>query len=149
MDMRLMKTAFVASLLVAGCSAPDSRPPGADRTEQRDEATKPPASFVNRVWAVAESEQVAVGELRVFLAEGTLVMASSHGTPAFGAWRYDNGQLTITEESIDYPVDILELDERTFKIRIRGPGEPIVIRFEPAEQPLPGAAGVNVQRRSP
>jgi hypothetical protein len=31
---------------------------------------------------------VAGGELRVFLSEGTLVMASSHGTPAFGTWSY-------------------------------------------------------------
>src|SRR5262245_19428970 len=86
-----MKAVLAASLLVARCSAPDSQPPGAAR------------SFVNRVWTVAESKQVAVGELRVFLAEGTLVMASSHGTPALGAWRYEDGRMTITEESIDYP----------------------------------------------
>ena len=132
-----MRAVLAAALLVAGCSEPDSQSPGAGR------------SFVNRVWTVAESKQVAAGELRVFLAEGTLVMASSHGTPAFGAWRYEDGQLTITEESIDYPVDILELDAHTFKIRIRGPGEAIVIRFVPAEQPLPGVvAGANPRRRS-
>ena len=143
--MRL-KTVFAVLLLVARCSAPDSRPPG--RTEQRDEGSRASPSVVNRVWVVAESDQVAVGDLRVFLAEGTLVMASSHGTPALGTWRYKNGRLMITEEGIEYPVDILELDERTFKIRIRGPGEPVVIRFASAEQPLPQEAGTDVQRRS-
>jgi hypothetical protein len=41
----------------------------------------------------------------------------------------------MIEEGISDPADILELDENTFRIRIRGPGEPIVIRFEPAEKP--------------
>jgi hypothetical protein len=123
--------------LLAGCGTPDSPPPGAGGEAATGEPVAKPASFINRVWAVTESEQVAAGDLRVFLAEGTLVMASSHATPAFGSWRYENGQLTITEESIEYPVDILELGEETFTIRMRGPGEPVVIRFAPAEQVLP------------
>ena len=95
-----------------------------------------PASFVNRVWVVAESPQVTAGETRVFLSDGTLVMTSPQGTPAFGAWRVRDGQLTITEESRDYPVDVLELSADVFRIRIRGPGEPVVIRFAPAEQTI-------------
>jgi hypothetical protein len=102
-----------------GCSPPEGSP-------------RPAASFVNRVWVVAESEQVAGGELRVFLSEGTLVMAAPHATPAFGSWRYRGDSLTITEEGRDYPVDIVELTEDTFRIRIRGPGEPVLIRFRPA-----------------
>jgi hypothetical protein len=43
--------------------------------------------------------------------------------------------LTITEEGREYGVEILELNENAFRIRIRGPGEPIDIRFKPAEQP--------------
>ena len=35
-----------------------------------------------------ESEHVAEGELRVFLPEGTWVMAAPHATPDFGSWRY-------------------------------------------------------------
>lgn len=84
---------------------------------------------------VAESQQVAPGELRVFLSEGTLVMASPHGTPALGSWRYRGGRLTITEEGLPYDVDILELRQSAFRIRIHGPGEPVDIRFEPAGQP--------------
>ena len=136
-----MKTSaiFAAALLFAGCAPEDSLPPEASGEVQSSEPASAAPSFINRVWVVAESEQVAVGDLRVFLAEGTLVMASSHATPAFGSWRYESGQLTITEESIDYPVEILELDERTFTIRMRGPGEPVEVRFAPAAQVLPGS----------
>jgi hypothetical protein len=78
---------------------------------------------------------LAAGELRVFLTDGTLVMASAHGTPAFGSWRVREGRLSITEASREYPVDVVELTPDVFRIRIRGPGEPVEIRFEPAEQP--------------
>lgn len=92
-------------------------------------------TFVNRVWVVAESEQVSIGELRVFLSEGTLVMASEHGTPALGSWRYENDRLTIIEEGIEYDVDILELGKDVFRIRIHSPGDPVDIRFAPADTP--------------
>jgi hypothetical protein len=136
---RVLRAIAVASL-TAGCTvdAP-SAPPG------ETAATRAPASFINKVWTVAESEQVAVGELRVFLSDGTLVMASSHSTPAFGTWNYQGGQLAITEEGLTYSVEILELTQDTFHIRIRSPGDPVVIRFRPAESPelsgdLPAAA---------
>ena len=90
-------------------------------------------SFVNRVWAVAESKQVALGELRVFLSEGTMVMASPHATPALGTWRRQDRGLRITEEGLEYQVDILELTNDTFRIRIHSPGEPVEILFRPAE----------------
>ena len=84
---------------------------------------------------------MAPGELRVFLSNGTLVMASSHNTstPAFGTWSYNDGRLTLTEEGLKYDVDILELTGDTFRIRIQSPGEPVIIRFAPAEpSPLSG-----------
>lgn len=108
---------------------PSFAPTGAERPSAA------PVAFVNRVWVVAESDQVAPGELRVFLSDGTLVMTSPHGTPALGTWSYRDGHLTITEEGVQYEVDILELTRDTFRIRIHSPGEPVVIRFEPAAQP--------------
>ena len=84
---------------------------------------------------MAESQQVAPGELRVFLSEGTLVMASPHSTPSLGSWRYRDGHLTITEEGLEYDVEILELSEDAFRIRIHSPGEPVDIRFKPAGHP--------------
>ena len=133
---------FAAGVLGAlGCSSRDSSSPAAADSVPAGslaEAAAPSASasFVNRVWVVAESPQVAVGEMRVFLSDSTLVMTSPHGTPAFGSWRVRDGQLTITEEGRDYPVDVLELTPDVFRIRIRGPGEPVDIHFAPAEQTI-------------
>jgi heat shock protein HslJ/uncharacterized membrane protein len=66
-------------------------------------------------------------------------MAAPHSTPAFGAWRYDDGRLTITEEGRDYPTDILALSESAFRIRMHSSGTPVEILFEPAEQLPMGA----------
>ena len=111
--------AFCGLLILPACSG---RTPGASAAP----------SFVNRVWTVAESKQVATGELRVFLSEGTLVLASPNAKPALGSWRRQDGSLTITEEGLEYRVDILELTEDAFRIRIHGPGEPVEILFRPA-----------------
>ncbi len=95
-------------------------------------ASARPTTFVNRVWVVESSEQVARGSLRIFLSEGTMVMASPNATPAFGAWERRGDGLAITEEGIRYPVEILELDDDRFRIRVDGPGEPVEILFAPA-----------------
>ena len=53
-----------------------------------DPATPAPSiGFVNRVWRVSASSNVAVGSMYVFLAESTLVMTGPGSTPAFGTWR--------------------------------------------------------------
>ena len=123
----MMSLVFAAALavltVIPACSTQQS--PG--------ESPGAPVTFTNRVWVVAESEQVGRGDIRVFLSEGTLVMASPHATPAFGSWSYKDGQLKITEESQTYPVDILELTKTTFRIRMHSPGEPVVVRFALAE----------------
>ncbi len=131
-----MKREFVvvlALLAMTACSkseSPPSAPPPAAETAQS--AAKP--SFINKVWAVAESPQVETGSLRVFLSDGTMVMTSSNSTPAFGTWNYDAERLTITEDGQKYDVDIVALGEDEFRIRIHNPGEPVEIRFTPAEQ---------------
>lgn len=137
--------AVLAALFgISGCSPAESGP-GESAAKASAEATgeevstAAASSFVNRVWEVAESEQVAPGALRVFLADGTLVMASSQATSALGTWSYVDGRLAIVEEGLRYDVDILELTADAFRIRIHSPGEPVEILFEPAGvPPLPG-----------
>jgi len=124
---------FVAVLFtLLGCSQPE---PGQDR-----EPTPQPerqATFVDRVWKVAESSSVAPGQLYVFLSEGTLVIASPNGKPALGTWNSEGGTLTMVEEGIPYKVDILGLSETEFRIRIHNPGEPVEIRFVPSDAASP------------
>ena len=114
-----------ALLAVVACSKPDvpKSSPGPAQSK---------ISFVNTVWAVAQSKQAELGSLRVFLSDGTLVMTSPNAKPAFGNWRQDGDRLTITEEGLDYDVDVLELTHDAFRIRMHNPGEPVEILFKPA-----------------
>lgn len=138
--MRAQVLGIVLSTLlsVAGCSSPDSSPGVSARATREAASTNTPPSFLNRVWVVVESQQVAPGELRVFLSDGTLVMASAHGTPSLGRWRPRDAHLTITEEGLEYDAEIIELSQDVFRIRIHSPGEPVDILFKPAAQPPVG-----------
>lgn len=92
------------------------------------------ASFVNRVWRVSESSSVSPGHLYVFLSEGTLVVASPNSKPALGTWKGEGDSLTMVEEGIPYKVDVLGLTKSEFRIKSHNPGEPVEIRFVPAEE---------------
>jgi heat shock protein HslJ/uncharacterized membrane protein len=148
MDARILLIVAASALALAACERPAKEQPEPTAATPAPSgpapATQEPgaaaaASFVNRVWTAAESQPVAAGSLRVFLSDGTLVMTSPQETPAFGSWRYADGRLTIVEEGREYPTDILALTEREFRIRMLNPGEPLEIRFVPAEQPPPEA----------
>lgn len=120
--------AVAAAVLLSGCS--DGSVPAAVRPA---ESTDTAPVFVNKVWSVSESSGVAPGTLYVFLAEGTLVIASANSKPALGAWRYEGGALTMVEEGIAYKVDVLELNKNEFRIRSHNPGEPVDITLVPAQ----------------
>ena len=123
--------ALLALAIASACSrdAPRSTPAPVPRPEPPPEHV----SFVNRVWAVTASPQVEAGSLRVFLSDGTLVMASENSEPALGRWSQDGeGRLTLTEDGRPYDTDILALTDDSFRIRMHGPGEPVELRLEPA-----------------
>jgi heat shock protein HslJ/uncharacterized membrane protein len=141
MNARTLLIAIAAPLVLAACQrsetpepAPAAAPAARAPAAQPEPAAAAP-SFVNRVWSVAESKQVEEGALRVFLSDGTLVMASPDSKPAFGQWRSEGGRLTITEEGRSYPTDILALRDDAFRIRMHSPGEPVEMLLAPAEQP--------------
>ncbi|MBC7806538.1 MAG: YbaY family lipoprotein [Akkermansiaceae bacterium] len=96
-----------------------------------------PAGFMNTVWKVRTSRQVAPGQLYTFLSDGTLVIASKNSKPAFGSWTFKNGVLTMTEEGRRYPVEILALTPGEFRIRVRNPGSPVEMTLVPARAPDP------------
>jgi len=96
-------------------------------------AASAPVGFVNKVWKVKKSNAVTAGQIYVFLSEGTLVLASEHGTPTLGTWRSDPGGLTMIEEGISYPTDIVRLTADEFVIRSHNPGDVVEITLVPAE----------------
>lgn len=104
-------------------------------TASESPAAMSPATFVDRVWRIVGPAEAEHGALRVFLSEGTLVSASSNSRPALGSWTRMGEAMTITEEGIDYPVEILHLSDCEFHIRIDGPGDPVEIELVPAAEP--------------
>ena len=126
--MRSVIFSLMVGWLFAGCSSPAP-------SEQTSIQAPPSApSFVNKVWKVESSNAVAPGQLYVFLSEGTLVIASQTGTPALGKWTQQGQTFTMVEESISYAVEILELTQDRFRIRLRNPGEPVEMTLVPAAE---------------
>jgi len=146
----LTRGAAALLLLVLPACSP-AKPGPARSADAAPGARRPaaPVTFVNRVWTVTESPQVALGDIRVFLSDSTLVMASRNARPAFGTWSVRDGQLYATEEGREYPVDVLELTEDLFRIRIRSPGEPVYIQFGPAPQPAVPLQATAAAQESP
>jgi len=102
------------------------------------EAAKP--DFAGKVWRVQSSTAGEPGSTYAFLADGTLVIDSPHGTPMYGKWSYDDGKLVMTEEGVAYPTDIVALDVGSFQIRSHNPGGVVDITLVPApDAPLPSA----------
>ncbi len=95
-------------------------------------------AFVGKVWRVEQSSAVEPGSTYTFLEGGALVMGAPHGTPATGRWSYVDGELTMTEEGVDYPTDIVSLDAQHFTIRSHNPGGAIeIVMSAVAGAPLP------------
>jgi hypothetical protein len=128
----------VLALMLAGV-APGCAPRPADQAPAATTTTTPPPapavapSFVNRVWQVEKSEQIPAGPLYTFFSDGVLVITSPGNTPLVGAWARTDSGLTMTEEGITRPVDVIGLTAERFHIRINGVGEPVEIQFAPAK----------------
>jgi hypothetical protein len=109
----------------------DTTPPAADNTTP---------AFVGKVWRVEAGGTVEAGTTYAFLDGGTLVVDAPHGTPMTGSWAYVDGKLTMTEEGITYPTDIVSLDASHFTIRSHNPGGVVEIAMVAApDVPLPPA----------
>ena len=131
---------FAAMLSLSGCNRPT--PATADGSAALPVAAstsvtsgpqpcKPAAPFLDRVWRVRESSAVAPGTLYVFLSDGTLLVAAENQKPSFWRWTYVDGALTMIEESVAYPTDILTLSDKEFTIRSHNPGEAVLITLVP------------------
>ena len=126
---------FVALVVVlAGCAPQPAAeaPPAATIETPAPAAPAAEPTFVDRVWQVASSPQIPPGAHYTFHSDGKLEITSTGNTPLVGAWARTDSGLTMTEDGITYPVDVLELTADRFKIRMHNPGEPVEIEFAPA-----------------
>ncbi len=123
-------------LLVVGCSK-EPEPVDLTNTPRPYPANVKPG-FINKVWEVSLSTGVAPGTLYAFLSDGTLVVTSPNSKPAFGAWTYKNGKLTMIEEAQESITDILSLNHDELRLKSHNPGGSIEIVLVPARvAPLP------------
>lgn len=137
MSIRRASLSLACGILAVTAMSAASQPPSSAAQPPNPPSLPPvleasPDTIVNRVWVVVSSPSVAPGTLYTFLGEGTLVVASTTGTPSIGRWRLERGQLTIVEEGREYPVDLLELSASRFRMRVRNPGTPTEITLAPA-----------------
>jgi hypothetical protein len=128
---RGLALSLAAGLLLQACSRP-SPPVEKASAAPADAAAATPESapaFVSKLWKVSRSSGVEPGTLYVFFADGTLLITSSHGTPALGRWEYAGDTLTLIEEGTHHPATVQRLQADTFAITLRGGGAPLDITF--------------------
>jgi hypothetical protein len=142
--MRL-PVAIVCSLALAACNRA-TPPPVADATPPASTPAPAPAPrpapapvvpspvasmpvFVG-AWHAVDGSGVETGTRYTFQPDGTLVVESPHGTPSRGAWHYVDGALTMIEEGIDYPTDIVVNDGQHLHLRSHNPGGVVELVLE-------------------
>lgn len=129
--MRHVLTALAStSLFAVACSAPPPPAPAPTPAPSTLMSAQPatPATFVNRVWQTTPAGGAAP-HYYVFLAEGTLVIASSTGSPMVGRWARAGEGLTMVEDGREYPTDIVALSADALHLRSHNPGAPVDIHL--------------------
>ena len=119
---------FLLVVLAAGCAKKEQSQVPPPAAEVPTHAVTP--AFAGKTWKVMQSSAVAPGTTYEFRAGGSLVVTSPGSPPSPGSWAWSEGNLTMTEDGITYPTDILALDDSTFRIRSNNPGEPVDITLE-------------------
>ena len=113
----------------------ESAQPSANAAAPADPATV----LAGRTWRVERrSDGGEIGSTYAFLADGTLVVDSAEGTPMTGSWRADGSALSLTEEGIAYPTDLVVRDADHVTLRSHNPGGVVEIALVAApDVPLP------------
>ena len=99
------------------------------------------ATLSGQVWRVERSDAAEVGSTYAFLEDGALVVDSPNGTPMTGSWAVsDDGKLSMTEEGITYPTDLVVHDAEHITLRSHNPAGVVEIALLRAPAvPLPTA----------
>ncbi len=95
------------------------------------------------------STAIAIGSRYVFLSDNVLVVSVKDGTPVVGTWAEDLEGLVMTERGRSSKVDVLELTEERFRIRVNTPKKPTDITLVPAITPPAPPPPVPTPRRLP
>ena len=99
-----------------------SAEPAIETTTATPAAQGTAPAFVGTAWKVTDSAGGQAGTIYTFAKDGSLVIDAPGGTPTTGRWAYTDGKLTMVEDGIAYPTDIVSLDDAHFVIRSHNPG---------------------------
>ncbi|MGP9800811.1 hypothetical protein [Rheinheimera sp. NSM] len=91
------------------------------------------SALANRVW-LQTSKEAEPGALRIFLANGTMLLASDVASPAIEQWLCTQGRLYLIEQGIRYSADILQLTETVLTLQLEHPAGSTVLSFVAADQ---------------
>ena len=89
--MNRLEIAAVAALVATACGAPSAPPPAAPP------ASAAPLAFVGTIWLSSDPAAV-LGTMRIFLADGTLVMDSCFETYRLARWEVLDGRRVAWQE---------------------------------------------------
>ncbi|MDB6163019.1 MAG: hypothetical protein JWL98_451 [Xanthomonadaceae bacterium] len=147
-----MTLALLSACTANSPPAPAEKPSTAPVPAAAQPAVSPPAPtvahdngntaatpvFVDKVWRVERSATLEKGTTYTFLGNGTLVIDAPGGTPMIGSWRDQAGQLTMVEEGVAYPADVVAADAGHLVLRSHNPGGSVEIALVAApDQALP------------
>ena len=118
---------FLLVLCLPGCRAPEPSaetpaPPAADTastaTSNTASSDTPSADgLVNKVWTRSD-EGGPLGEMRIFLADGTLVQDSCWEVYALRTWRRVSADEIVFVEDIEIPARIVALSEDELRLSL-------------------------------
>lgn len=128
-----------ATAPAAPAPAPVEPAPPADDAEP---SADPASVLAGSTWRVERrSDGGEIGSTYAFLADGTLVFDSPTGTPMTGSWTVDGGALSLTEEGIAYPTDLVVRDADHVTLRSHNPGGVVEIALVRAPEATLPAGG--------
>jgi hypothetical protein len=118
---------FLLLVLAAACTRTGDSAPRGDLARQ--------PQLVGKVWLSTDSG-APPGTIRIFLANGTLLMDSCGETYRLAEWRsLDERRIEWTEDSERIEAQIVRLTDEEFQLRLQLRGETKTESYRPAQVP--------------
>ena len=128
--MNRLGIAAIAALVAAACSAPSAPPPAATP------APAAPRAFVGKIWLSTDTA-AAPGTIRIFLADGTLVMDSCFETYRLARWEaLDGSRVAWQEDTARIEAEVDETTAGELRLRLRLTQEIKEERYRVADVPF-------------
>jgi hypothetical protein len=141
--LKSLRNASAAILLLAACGcgarAPEAAPveePAVQPAETSAPAAAPTLPFTDKIWVRSDSPDLP-GVMRIFLADGTLVMDSCWETYRLAKWRaLPDNAVAWDEDGMEIQAHVVEASETALVLRLAlVGGETVEERYQEAEVP--------------